>query len=195
MEGKTSDADGLRRQMDRWIADLQPGATGYLGSTGGVTADGRAIVLARFESEEAARANSDRPEQGEWWAETEKLFEGPVTFTESSDIDLFLGGGSDDAGFVQIMKNPNADREELSKLDEGAEERVRKARPDLIGSIRLWTGPRSYIQAAYFTSVADARQAEDEGPAEEIEERYEEMQEAMSEVEFIDLEDPMLNSA
>ena len=195
MEGQTSDGDGLRHQMDRWIADLQPGAAGYLGSTGGVAADGRVILLARFESEESARANSDRPEQGEWWAETEKLFEGPVSFIESSDVGLFLGGGSDDAGFVQIMKNPDADREELSKLDEGAEERVRKARPDLIGSIRVWTGPRSYIQAAYFTSVADARQAEDEGPAEEIEERYEEMQEAMSEVEFIDLDDPILNSA
>ena len=32
-----------------------------------MTADGRMVALVRFDSEEAARRNSDRPEQGAWW--------------------------------------------------------------------------------------------------------------------------------
>jgi hypothetical protein len=51
-----------------------------------VTDDGRFVGLARFESEEAARRNSGRPEQGRWWMETSKLFTGEVAFRDSSDV-------------------------------------------------------------------------------------------------------------
>ena len=54
--------------LDLWVRDLAPDAAGWLGSTGGVTADGRAVAIVRFESAKAARANSDRPEQSDWWA-------------------------------------------------------------------------------------------------------------------------------
>ena len=37
IEGRVSDRDGLRRQMDKWESELRPGATGFLGSTAGVT--------------------------------------------------------------------------------------------------------------------------------------------------------------
>jgi hypothetical protein len=83
--GKTSDRDGLRRQFDRWQQELQGGATGYLGSTGGVTDDGGVFMAARFESEEAARRNSAREEQGTWWAETEKFLEN-ATFQDSAEV-------------------------------------------------------------------------------------------------------------
>ena len=84
--------------------------TGYLGDTSGVAADGRSIAIVRFESEADARANSDRPEQSAWWAETEKYLGDDVSFTESSDVTPFLGGGSDKAGFVQVMKVSGVDR-------------------------------------------------------------------------------------
>jgi hypothetical protein len=41
-----------------------------------VTDDGRFVLLARFESEEAARRNNARHEQGQWWTETEKYLDG-----------------------------------------------------------------------------------------------------------------------
>ena len=43
IEGRTSDAAGLMRMGERWEAELRPGATGFLGATIGVTADGRFI--------------------------------------------------------------------------------------------------------------------------------------------------------
>jgi hypothetical protein len=51
-----------------------------------VTEDGRFVALARFESAEAARRNIDRPEQGQWWTETAKLFPSEVTFRDSSHV-------------------------------------------------------------------------------------------------------------
>ena len=94
IEGRVSDREGLHRQMDKWMGDLRPGATGFLGSTAGVTDDGYGIAFARFESAAAAKTNSERPEQGRWWAETEKCFAGEVTFTDSEDVETSLGPGT-----------------------------------------------------------------------------------------------------
>src|ERR1700747_4456 len=62
IQGHVSDAAQARAQLDRWAEEVAPGAVGWLGSTSGVTDDGRLVALARFESDEAARPNSDRPE-------------------------------------------------------------------------------------------------------------------------------------
>ncbi len=63
IQGRAKDPAGLRKQFQAWDNELRPRATGFLGSTAGVSDDGEFIALARFESEEAARANSDSPEQ------------------------------------------------------------------------------------------------------------------------------------
>lgn len=192
IEGQAKDIEGMRREMDRWVAELRPGATGFLGSTGGVTADGRAINLARFESADAARTNSNRPEQGQWWAAMEKCFDGEVTFTESEDVQEFLGGGSDDAGFVQIMKASGVDRDAIARLDEKFVALAPTARPDLIGGFRVWTGPDSGYDVNYFTSEADARTAEAAGPPPELGELYKDFEKLLAATEFFDLTDPWL---
>jgi hypothetical protein len=102
IQGRTGDAGQLRARMDQWVRDLSAGAIGWLGSTAGVTADGTGIALARFESADAARRNSERPEQGQWWAETAKLFDGDVSFHDCSQVHLFGRGGSDDAGYASF---------------------------------------------------------------------------------------------
>lgn len=69
-----------------------------------MTEDGRFVALARFESEEAARRDSDRPDQHQWWVQTSKLFAGDVTFRDSSDVDVDVYGNPDEAGFIQVMQ-------------------------------------------------------------------------------------------
>src|SRR3954447_14399823 len=86
IEGRTSHPEALLAAMDRWQAELEPGAVGWLGSTTGVTDDGRAVAVARFESADAADRNSRRPEQTGWWEETQRLFDGEVTFHDSEDV-------------------------------------------------------------------------------------------------------------
>jgi hypothetical protein len=79
--------------------ELVPGFIGWQGTTAGVTEDDRFIALARFTSEEAARRNSDRPEQDRWWSETAELFTSKATFNDSSDVTV----DPDEAGFVQVI--------------------------------------------------------------------------------------------
>lgn len=193
MEGELGDLDLLKRQMETWETELRPGAIGFLGSTGGLTADGRFILFARFESAAAARQNSERPEQDEWWAETQKGFDGEVSFVESEDVTTFLGAGSNDAGFVQIMKNSAANRERLEFMDGLFDQYGPTFRPDIIGGVRVWTGPTSFVEAAYFTSEAEARAGESAEPPPGLAEHMPEFGELMADTEFADISDPLIN--
>jgi len=192
IEGRLADVDGLRRQLDRWKSELRPGAKGFLGSTAGVTDTGDSVALVRFETASDATTNSERPEQQQWWAETEKCFDGEVRFTNSDDIDIFLGGGSNDAQFVQVMKGKDMDRAQVRALDEQFEAHAASLRPDLLGGYRMWTGPDTYIEVAYFTSESEARQGESKEPPAELAAQMGEFQAMMANVEYIDLREPWL---
>jgi hypothetical protein len=159
--GRTTDPAALRARGERWDADLRPGATGYLGGTVGFSDDGRFVTLARFVDEVAAATNSERPEQGAWWAETAALIDGEATFRESSDVSTLHDGGSDSAGFVQIMEGTVSDRAKAESFETPElEAQLLASRPDLLGSIRVWFDGGAYLEAAYFTSEADARAGE-----------------------------------
>ena len=119
IQGKTSNPQGLEAALDRWLQELAPNATGWLGSTSGVTEDGRAIAVVRFESEDDARRNSNRPEQDQWWSETAKLYDGEATFLDSTDVTVDLQGDPDRAGFVQIMRGRSNDPERIRTLTSG----------------------------------------------------------------------------
>ncbi|MGI9028576.1 MAG: hypothetical protein ACR2HP_01115 [Ilumatobacteraceae bacterium] len=191
-EGRAADREGLRRQLERWMIDLRPGARGFLGSTAGVTDDGDAFVFARFETKVDGMANSERAEQGQWWADTEKCFDGDVRFSDSADVDSFLAGGSNDAGFVQIMRGPGIDRGRVHALDDQFEAHAASFRPDLLGGFRMWTGSDSYLEVAYFTNEAEAREGESKEPPAELAEQMGDFEQLMANVEFIDLREPWL---
>jgi hypothetical protein len=192
IEGKVADPEALHRQMDRWQAELRPSAAGFLGSTAGVADDGRAVCFARFESAAAAQANSTRPEQGQWWSEAQAAFDGEVTFSDSEDVDEFMGGGSDDAGFVQVMKGHGVSRDRMREMDEQFEQHGAGLRPDLLGGLRVWTGPDRYVEVAYFTSEAEAREGEQREPPAEFADAMREFEELSRNMEFIDLKQPWL---
>ena len=192
--GKTSDRDGLRRQFDRWQSELRAGATGYLGSTGGVTDDGNFFMAARFESEEAARRNSTRQEQGAWWAETEKFLEN-ATFQDSTEVTTMGGGGSNDAGFVQVMRGRIVDKEKAPELMARFAELLpimAERRPDIIGDVTVIHSDGTYSDILYFTSEADAREGEKKEMPAEMQAMFEEYMAAMPIDEYIDLNDPWL---
>jgi hypothetical protein len=192
IEGRTKDPDGMKRQSDRWQSDVRPGAIGYLGVTAGTAPDGRSIALVRFESEEAARANSERPEQSAWFEEMQKYWDGEPSFTESSEVEEFMGGGNDKAGFVQIMKSNDVDRAKLARMDQEFE-KVAHMRPDLIGMFRVWTGPNSCLEAAYFSSEAEARAGEKAEIPADVQALMAEFEDMNVNTEFIDLPDPQIH--
>lgn len=117
IEGSTKSPEELHRRLEIWERDLMPGAVGYLGSTGGCTSSGDCIMIARFESRDAVMRNSARPEQSEWWAQTEKCFDGPVRFHDTEDVQLMSHGELDSATFVQVMEGHFSDRDRLVELE------------------------------------------------------------------------------
>ena len=190
VEGTTSDPAGIIEHGERWQRELRPGAIGYLGVTAGVTADGRTIAVVRFEDEASARANSERPEQTAWAEGMAKLYDGEPTFTESSDVTEWMGGGSNDAGFVQVMKFTGVDRAQIEEMD-AAFEPFADQRPDLLGGFRIWTGPDSCIDVAYFTSEEEARKGEKAEMPDDLQKLMSQF-EGMGETEYLDLSDPHL---
>jgi hypothetical protein len=191
IEGKVKDQDLLNRQVERWRKEIKPGAKGYLGSTGGSAADGRSIAVIRFESEADARANSDRPEQGAWWNETSKAFDGEPSFTESSDTDLLFGGGSNDAGFVQVMKGKAKDPTAFRAWGKQHEDDLRQIRPDLVGGLDVWYPDGTFTSVAYFTSEAEARDNEKKMGEDPMMGEY--VGHMDGEMEFLDISEPDLD--
>ena len=192
--GTTYDREGLQRQAERWEQELRPGAAGFLGSTGGVTDDGRFIMAARFESEEAARRNSAREEQGAWWAETEKYLDN-VAFQEGTEVLTTLGGGSNDAGFVQVMRGRVADRAKATQLIAQMgefEELMRQHRPEFMGDVTVLHPDDTYTDVIYFTSEAEAREGEKKPMPSEGMEMFEEFMSTMPVNEYLDLKEPWL---
>jgi hypothetical protein len=194
IQGRTSDAGQLRARMDQWVRDLSAGAIGWLGSTAGVSADGTGIALARFESADAARRNSERPEQDQWWAETTKLFDGDVSFHDCSQVHLFGRGGSDDAGFVQIMQGRYTDPAKAVELLQRSEQPLRELRSDVIGGALCLHGDGGFTQAVYFTSESEARVGERKQPPPEAQAWLDEGAAITTDLTFYDLTDPWLHS-
>ena len=195
IQGRTSDADGLRAAMDRWMEELAPGAVGWLGSTGGVTDDGRILLVARFESEEDARRNSDRPEQGAWWAETERLFDGGASFLDSTDVVVDLQGDPDRAGFVQVIRGRTSDPERAKQLMTQDPEVWATFRPDVLGSLAIGHDDGENTTVLWFTSEAEARENERKEMPLELRATMEEMEKiSLGEPEFLDLRTPVIRS-
>jgi hypothetical protein len=196
IQGRVSDGGQVKERMDRWVEELSPDAIGWLGSTAGVTDDGRFIALARFESADAARRNSERAEQGRWWTETSKLFTGEVTFRDSEDVIEDLVGDPDTAGFVQIIQGRGSDparAKELMAQDSGS--RFPGFRPDILGSVAVFQQDGEYTVALYFTSEAEAREGERKQPPAELAAIMEEMNTlTIGEPAFFDLRRPWLAS-
>ena len=195
IQGKVSDPAAAKAHFDKWMKELGPGADGWLGSTAGVTEDGTLVVLARFESEEAAQRNSQRPEQGAWWEETSKVFSGEPEFHDSTRVDVDLYGDPDQATFVQVMQgrtnNPDRARELMNddSIDWAG------MRPDILGSVNVEHDGGAWTMALYFTSEAEARENEAKEPPPEMQKIMEEMDGLMvGDTSYFDLKDPWLDS-
>jgi hypothetical protein len=160
IQGTVTDPDALQRSVERWRKEIKPGAHGYLGSTGGVTADGRGITMVRFDSEADAQANSDRAEQGAWWNEASKAFGDDVTFHNCTEIESLLGGGNDAAGFVQVLQGHTKDQDAMRSTGRAIQDELHDVRPDILGVVVAFHGDGGFSQFIYFSSEEAARAGE-----------------------------------
>ena len=193
VQGRVTDEAGLRKQLERWEEEIQPIAKGFVGSTSGISEDGTWIVAARFESEEAARAHSDSPEQSAWWEETSGYVADP-SFFDCKDIDLWgpNKGGSDDAGFVQVIQGYAKDPAKIREIGKAMDEGFPNHRPDVLGGMTAWGPDNGFSDFIYFTNEAEAREGEKKETPPEMEAAMKGYMELVSDLKYIDLKDPRL---
>jgi len=191
IHGTCTRQDELRAVGESWREELGEGATGWLGGTFGFTDDNDFLAIVRFGSREAAMANSQRPEQGEWAARMGELLDGAPTFYDCDDVTTFLEGGSDDAGFVQVIRGHTDDAAPIKAMlaDPGD---LKQMRPEIIGGTFAISDEGTYFQTVYFTDEASARKGEQTEPPEEV---RAEMESMMAGATFHDLHHPWFSTA
>jgi hypothetical protein len=195
VQGRVSDAQQVKAHIDTWNDEVAPGAEGYLGSTGGVTDDGQLIALVRFESEEAAQRNSDRPEQSAWWDGMAALFTDEPVFHNSTSVDVDTPGDPDQAGFVQVMQGRTSDPDRARELMASDPTDMATFRPDVLGSLSVNHDSDGWTMAIYFTSEAEAREGEQKEMPAEMQAIMEELNSlSIGEISYFDLKDPWLRS-
>lgn len=193
-QGPVSDAGKVRSVMDRWMRELAPGAEGWLGSTAGVTEEGVLVALARFESEEAAMRNSERPEQGAWWQQLEALFTAQPEFRNSTYVDVETQGNPDAAGFVQVMQGRSRDLARARQLMVEDPTDWKELRPDILGILSVGHADGEWTTAVYFTSEEEARAGErKEPPAQARAAMAERIAPSVGAPRFYDLRDPWMD--
>ena len=191
MQGRCSREAELREALERWRAECEPDAEGWLGGTYGFTDDDMFVGVVRFESREAAMANSERPEQGEWSERMGALMDGPMEFHDCDDVTLFLDGGSDDAGFVQIIRGKVDDPARLKAMLADTD-MLHEMRPDIVGGTLAIEEDGTFTECVAFTSEEAARAGEQ---VEAPEEMRADMEYAMKDAKFFDLRHPWFESA
>ena len=193
--GQVSDAAAVRAVLEGWPEGAGRDARGWLGSTAGITDDGRLVALARFESQEAAQVNSERPEQGRWWDSLAANLDGEASFFESSEVDEDVVGDMDTAGFVQVMRGRVSDPARARELMNDDPAEWAGFRPEILGSLMLGHDDGEYVMAIYFTSEAEAREGEKKEPPAALAAQMQEMGALeVGETTYYDLRDPWLQS-
>ena len=193
IEGKASDPEGFRRVLEEQRPQVMEGAIGFLGATTVIAPDNTVVTMARFESAEKAQENSQRPEQTAFFEALKQHVAGEPTFHNCTEVDTFLDGGSNDAGFVQIMIGTAVDKEKARAAERDLTPMLQKLRPDVLGGVTAWDGDW-WCQAIYFTSEADAREGEKkfETLSGEDQKKFQEMTQASGEPRYIDGPNPVM---
>jgi hypothetical protein len=147
--------------------------------------------VVRFESREAAMANSARPEQTAWAEKMMRLMDGPVEYHDCDDVTLMMDGGSDRAGFVQVISGRVDDPDRLKAMLTDTT-MLHEMRPDILGGTLAIEDDGTFIETVFFTDEKSAREGEKVEPPKEVQEVLEPL---MMNARFYDLHHPWFESA
>jgi hypothetical protein len=191
IQGKCTRQDELREVATSWRTEVGADAVGWLGGTFGFTDDDMFIGVVRFDSRESAMANSARPQQTAWAQQIMELMDGPVEFHDCDDVTVFLDGGSDDAGFVQVVRGKVDDVGRLKGMLADIDT-LHEMRPEIIGGSLAIEPDGTFTETIAFTDEASARAGEGIEPPASVQA---DLQHAMSGATFYDLSHPWFESA
>ncbi|MCA1853904.1 MAG: hypothetical protein LC647_16380, partial [Beggiatoa sp.] len=113
-----------------------------------------------------------------------------ATVRDASEVDVLLGGGSDDAAFVQVVEGRARDVDRVRALNSASEAWLKEYRPGIIGGTVAWHGDGGFTETLYFTSEEGSRESEElpAGAGDELDE----WRSFVEDVRYINLRDPWL---
>jgi hypothetical protein len=192
VQGSCSRQDEMRGLVDDWCATMAD-RPGWLGGTYGFTDDDRFLGIVRFDSSAACRESAATPEAAMMWAGAEALFDGTCEIHESEDVSMMLDGGSDDAGFVQVMRGRIADADRFRHLATDTEmtSMLHEARPEIIGATVAVEPDGTFIETIAFTDEESARRGEQLDMPDDV---RADLDASMADVQFLDLHRPWFAS-
>ncbi len=190
IQSKTSRRQEVRALMDEW-ADTMEEPNGWLGGTYGFTDDGDFLAVVRFENRQLAMANSDDPRTSAFAERMAGLMDGPPDFQDCDDVTVFLDGGADDAGFVQVIRGRSDDPARLAATLNQDQDGLREMRPEIIGGTFAVSADGRFTNTVAFTDEASAREGEQIEPPEDVKAAIEEM---IAGAEFYDLREVWFES-
>ena len=188
VEGACTHEDDMQMLVDDWCARMAD-EPGWLGGTYGFTDDGRFMGIVRYESAAAWETCRAAEDAGMWWAAAEEVFDSPPQIHQSEDVTMLFGGGSDDAGFVQVMRGRVGNPDKLRHLltDQDMTSMLHQARPEIIGATLAIEEDGWFTETISFTDEDSARRGEAMNMPEEV---AADLQEAIAEVNYHDLHRP-----
>jgi hypothetical protein len=191
MQGKCSRQDEMRALSREWVEQSGSGANGWLGGTYGFTDDDTFFGVIRFTDRDSAMANSARPETSAFAERMGALFDGPVEFHDCDDVTLLFDGGSDDAGFVQIIQGRVDDPDRIKAMLADTS-MLHEMRPEIIGGTLALEPDGTFTETIAFRDEDSAREGEKTEPPPEVRSELESM---MAGARFYDLHHPWFESA
>lgn len=195
VQGGCAQQDDMRMLVDDWCKAMSE-RPGWLGGTYGFTDDGSFVGVVRYESAAACRELCSSDDAALWWACAETLFTGAPEIHQSEDVAIMLEGGSDDAGFVQVIQSrvKPENRARLLDLVQREEAELSKYRPDVIGGTIAIDEDGVVTETVAFTSESEARIGEKREMPAEVAQQFDEQMTLVEDVTYIDLHHPWFAS-
>lgn len=194
VRGVVSDRSAVRAAYQRWLREVAPGATGWLGSTTGISEDGQFFSLLRYASEDDARRDRERPEQLAWWSEVRPFLEGEPTFTDGTSLYVEEPGNAREAGFVQVVFAQTTDIERSRQIAQQTADLRAAHRPEILATVVVGQAEGRYAMLVHFTSEAAAHEGERKPlPPEAIESMRSMSDLTVGPPEYLDLPDPWID--
>ncbi|HET8602663.1 MAG TPA: hypothetical protein VFM09_01940 [Marmoricola sp.] len=183
--------DRMRHIVDDWSTAMAA-RDGWLGGTYGFTEDGRFVGVVRYESA-AAREELMRDEASKaGWEAALACCEGDLETHQSEDVTMMLRGGSDDAGFVQVMRGHIGESDRFAHLaSDEMTSMLHEARPEIIGATMAIEPDGTFVETIAFTDEPSARRGEHQDMPADV---REDLQHAFLDVEYLDLHQPWFAS-
>jgi hypothetical protein len=113
-----------------------------------------------------------------------------VEFHDCDDVMLFMDGGSDDAGFVQVIRGRTDDPSRIKAMLADTTT-LHEMRPDIIGGSVAIEADGTFTETIAFRDEASARAGEQTEPPPQVRAELESM---MAGAKFYDLHHPWFES-